>query len=214
MSESSGTTHFPDEHGNINDQLAQLDSYIYKLVQQHFPRHLVSPDALYHEIEDIVQNTRIKFWRASLRISVYQARAYIRMIVKNECIDFVRRSRKRAEPLPINEEGEVLQGNILLTLGEGMHDPAEEVEQLETVQEHTIHIAKDVLTLPKRQQQATICDLKGHVDDMLSLTDAFHQQGADITEAHWPTDKAELQRLKASLSVAHNKLEALRHNYV
>jgi DNA-binding protein H-NS len=95
-----------------------------------------------------------------------------------------------------------------------MHDPAEEFEQAETLQEQTSQAVEDVRILPRRQQQAMIWAIKERAADLLQISEAFARYNINITDIHNPTTKVEHQRLQASLCIAQKKMNAMRKSYL
>ncbi len=196
---------------DIDDLLGQLTTYIIYLAWKKIPRAVVPLEVLDLEIDEIVQNTRIKLWLALQKGPITNPKAYIRRVVYTESVDMVRRY-KHAHPLPINDEGELNQGNVIVISSEGMQDPADEIEQEETLADFTSKMADGVLSLPPRQQQAMVFMLKEAVTNIIPVVDALLEKGLDVEAAPGPEGKDELQLLRASLVVARKKLRLL-NNY-
>lgn len=196
----------------IEEILRQNDSYIFALAQEKISRHLVSPEVLDLEINELAQRSRIKLWRTLQKRPITHIRAYIRCIVHSETIDMAR-SYKPSLPLPVDEDGELYQGDVIVTASEGMQDPLYELEQKEMTAEYITQTVEMLRSLPPRQRQAMICSLKDQLDDVLTLTRAFKKRGINIQIMKWPSKEKEMKVLKASLSVAHKKLRLLKKVY-
>jgi hypothetical protein len=184
--------------------LEEYGPYIRTLAWQQFPRDITRPDL---DVDDIVQNACIKLWRALQDDHIISIKGYIRSIVHSEIVDIARR-HKFTLPLPVDEDGELYQGDVIITQGEGMRDPAYEVEQKEFVAGCLADTADEVIRLPSCQQRAMICSLKDRVDDLLLLIETYQAHGIDIETVHWPEEKDERQKYRASLTVARKKLRA------
>src|SRR5947209_980513 len=91
---------------DIERVLVDFDGYIRSLAQRKVPRAVVLRGMLDMEIDEIVQNTRIKLWQALQGREISNLEAYVRCIVHTECVNMVRGYR-HTFPLPINEEGEL-----------------------------------------------------------------------------------------------------------
>src|SRR5205085_6783159 len=109
-----------------------------------------------------------------------------------------RRQSKLTSPLPMDQDGELYQGRVLLVPSDGMQDPAFEFERKELIAE----VVNDVLTLPPIQRYAMICTLKDEIGDTFPLAETFRKHGIDIETINWPRERMELQKLQSSLSVA------------
>src|SRR5438876_7215263 len=109
----------------LEEFLQQMDPYITSQVERlvYASSHSERTPALLSEIDDITQMVRIKLWRALQEKQIQYPQAYIRRMIHNELNDFWRR---RPSPLPpsSDEDGEIKSGNALVTLSEGMNDPA------------------------------------------------------------------------------------------
>lgn len=101
-----------------------------------------------------------------------------------------------------------MMGNLLMTPGEGMVDPADEFEQKSAMIDLTEQVAFAVSKLPPRQQQAIVYSLLRKVDNFIQIANAFKAHHVDI-EVHPPEDKAERHLLQASLPPA--RLALARH---
>ena len=117
---------------DIDKVLEDFDGYIRSLVGRKMPRAVVRREMLDMEVEEIVQNTRIKLWQAIQRREIINLKAYVRCIVHTECVNIVR-GYKPTFPLPLNEEGELYQGKVLVAASQGMQDPADEIENREAL---------------------------------------------------------------------------------
>ena len=192
-----------DSDPDIEEILARFDAYIVTLVQKMARRssNIGRPEVLDLEIDEIAQRVRIKFWKALEAKEIEHHKAYIRTIVSNEFNDLGRK-RKAPLPLPIDEDGELYMGNVLLSESEGLADPAVECGKEETMDDLMELTAHMVTGLPPRMQRAMICHLQEQVDNLILLTEAFKERGVNINAIMWPDDKADSKRLKASLSPA------------
>src|SRR5256885_16695694 len=94
----------------INMILRRNDDYILTLAREKVPRHIASPEVLDLEIHELAQRSRIKLWRALQKRHITHLKAYIRRIVHSESMDMVR-SYKPDLPLPVDEDGELYQGD-------------------------------------------------------------------------------------------------------
>ncbi len=203
-----------DSDFEIDKMLEDHDAFIIALARKNVPRNVTSPEVLDLDIDELAQNSRIKLWIASQKKQITSLKAYIRCIVRTQSVNMVR-EHQSVLPLPTDEEGELYQGNLLITPSERMRDPVEDLEQEEMIAEYIAMTVDEVLKLPPRQQMSMICSLKEELDDLLLLVNAFKDRGVDIEKMNCPEEKEEVRRNRASLSVAQKKLRTLRKsNYV
>lgn len=181
-----------------HEALLELCNPAYILAQVKRVVHSVPPDM---DLEDIAQEVSISLWQKLERVSIQNPEAYITRMIHNKCIDAWRRHHIDLQPLPAAENGEIIAGDILLTPGEGMADPAEEFEQKSAIIDLTEKVAYAVSKLPARQQQAMAYSLLRKVDNFIQIANAFNAHHVEI-EVHPPEDKAERHLLQASLPPA------------
>jgi RNA polymerase sigma factor (sigma-70 family) len=188
-----------------HEALLELCNPAYILAQVKRVVHSGLPEM---ELEDIAQEVSISLWQKLERESIQNPAAYITRMIRNKCIDSWRRHHIDLQPLPVAENGELMAGDILLTPGEGMADPADEFEQKSAVIDLTEQVAYAVSKLPPRQQQAMAYSLLRKVDNFIQLVNALKAHHVEI-EVHPPEDKAERHLLQASLPPA--RLALARH---
>lgn len=189
----------------IERLLEQYDGFITTLARQAAARTSTRLQELDMEIDEIAQMTRIKLWNTLQKTRIDNLKAYIRRIVHNEAINRIRQ-RKDVMPLLVDEHNEITQEYTPVAQGESQHDPAQIFEQGERVAEHTRKLVALVIRLPQRQQRAMVCALKERVDDLHALTRSFRRAGKNIETIQWPDDKADENRLRASLSFTRKRL--------
>ncbi len=129
-SNRSGPSAFDSDYNinEIDEILRQNDDYIVAMAREKLPRHIASPEVLDLEIQELAQRSRIKLWKALQHRHIRHIKAYIRCIVHSASVDMVR-NYKPDLPLPLDEEGELYQGNVLVAFSEGMQDPLYELEK-------------------------------------------------------------------------------------
>ena len=199
------------DENEIDDILESYDGYILALAREKVPRYIASPEVLDLEIHELAQRSRIKLWRTLQKRHITHIKPYIRCIVHSESMDMVR-CYKPDLPLPVDEDGELYQGDVLLAPGEGMQDPLYELVQKETAAEYITQAVDALSSFPPCQQHVMICSLKDQLDDVLLLTKAFKKFEINIESMRWPSIKKEVKILKASLSAARKKLRSLYRN--
>src|SRR6266436_9495914 len=153
-----------DSDCDVDELLERNDAYIVALARKKVPRNMIHPEMLSDEIDELAQKIRIKLWQASQKKKITSPRSYISCIAHSESVDMVRQ-RKFALPLPVYEDGEIYQGNLMILPGEGVQDPAEKLEHEEVIIEWIARVVEGVLALPPRQLHAMICSLKNQIDD-------------------------------------------------
>lgn len=202
-----------DSDFDVNEVLEQYDEYIEALAWKNIPHSVVPSEVLDLEIDELAQKSRIKFWLASKKRQIIHPKAYIRCIVQTEIVDILRQ-HKPTLPLPTDEDGELYQGDLLVTPSEGMQDPLDEFEHEEMTVELINKAVDDMLKLPACQQRAMIASLKDQIDNVLLLIGAFKDHQINIEEVNWPEEKKEVQRMRASLSIARKKMRSSKSKYV
>src|SRR5438045_1273113 len=148
-----------DSDFDVDAILEQHDEYIVALARKNIPRTVALSEVLDLEIDELAQKSRIKFWLALQKRQITYPKIYIRYIVQSESVDLFRQ-HKPILSLHTDEDGELYQGNLLLTLGEGMQDPLDELEREEMIADYITEAVENVLKLPPCQQFAMICSLK------------------------------------------------------
>ncbi len=193
---------------DVNTILEQLDKYIVAMAQRNVPQQISAPETRDLDVDEIAQNARIKLWQALQKDQILNARAYVRSIVYHEAINMVRSNKPKLSLFGAND-GELSGGKLLMYENEALRDPAYIVEQAEQLAERAAQAAQAIQTLPPRQQRAILCTLLDNLDNVLPLLAIFKAQKLDIAAEHWPEQKAEMQLLKASLSMSRKKLRRL-----
>jgi DNA-directed RNA polymerase specialized sigma24 family protein len=192
-----------------NAFLLCYDSYIRSLVRKKFPSHLVHPDVLDLEIDDLVQKARVKLWFVLEKQPIINPNALITLVVRHVIIDMVRRHRPDL-PLYLDAEDEPFPGHLLMSAGEWtQEDPASMFEQEEIDDTMVALIIQAIQSLPFHQRFSVLCTLHEHLDVISQFVPIFKASGIDIEAASWPDDKAALRSLKVSLSVSRKKLHLL-----
>ncbi len=205
------TLSLPEPELTDSDIIALLEHYepfLVILARKSIPQDLSHPDTLDLDIDELVQSVRIKLWQALRRRPIAHLPAYIRCIVRTEVVNMVR-GRKPTYPLPVTDEGELYQGNVLMTFSEGMQDPSYEIEQKEAVAGHLIQTVNAVVNFPPVQQRAMICYLKDRLENIAQVVDAFRAHEITIEQEQWPEQKENLHSYRTSVIIARNKLHAL-----
>src|SRR5579862_1666614 len=115
-----------DSDAPPEDILVQHDRYIVALVTQlaRGSSNVGHPEVLDLEIDELVQQVRIKFYYALLSRRIAHPKTYLRMIALNELRDL---SRKHKPPLPLqfDDNGELYMGDLLVMESEELADPEE-----------------------------------------------------------------------------------------
>ena len=167
----------------------------------HTSYDLITPQERPYVINDVTQNTWLKL--LSSRLEVTSPKGLVASAARSEYIDEIRRrDRRRASPLPLDQDGELLQGKALLPTHDGMRNPSVEYEFKEWLTE----VVGVVVQLPKRQVYALVCAMKDEVGDHCLLAELFRAHKINIERIHWPRDQKELQKLRSLLSVARRTL--------
>ncbi len=187
-----------------NAILKRYDMYIVSQVHQigYSYAHNIHSSVLDLELDDIMQQVRIKFWRALERETIHYPYAYIKLIIQSQFIDMLRRQKHH---LFLSLDDELIHDEIEIGASP-IADPAEIVVQQMDVSSSLQEMIKAVLALPPRQRYAMICLLKERVDDLRGLIEAFGANKMDIQTIRWPAEKAEKQLLQASLVPAKKRL--------
>lgn len=197
-----------DSDFDVDAVLEQYDEYVVALARKNIPHNVAPPEVLDLEIDELAQNSRIKFWLALQKRQITYPKTYLRYIVQSESVNLLRQ-HKPLLSLPADEDGELYQGDLLIIPSEGMQDPLDELEREEMIADYITKAVDDVLKLPACQQFAMICSLKDQLDDVLLLIEEFKDHQVGIEEINWPEEKEEIQRVRASLSLARKKLRSL-----
>jgi DNA-directed RNA polymerase specialized sigma24 family protein len=191
--------------GDINEMLEKFDPYIVTLARRKAPRSVAHPELFGDVVDELAQKTRIKLWQATRKQHIINPGPYIKCIIRTESIDMMR-SYKHVLPLPADEDGELYQGDLLVSPSEGMDDPASELEQKEAATDLIEVVADILLALPPRQNFAMTCYLLERVSDIRQFTKALKKREVNIEMAQWPYDKADAHRIKASVATARRKI--------
>ena len=195
-----------DSDPSVEEILEHIDPYIVAQVEMILAG---SPDiAPRVERDELAQRVRINLWHALQEKNIRNIKAYTRRIVHNEFVNLLR-GREPPLPLPMTEDGELWEGNILVTPGEGMADPAFEVEEQEAVAQCTSEAAAAISTLPPRQKDAITALLHERLDNLILAVDSFRQFDIDIEASQWPEEEDEKRLLKASISAARRNVARL-----
>ncbi len=198
----------PDSHRSEDrdDILEQYGPYI-SVLARSYAQQILRAGIIEDEIEDIAQEARLRLWETVIvkqkRIS--HPKAYIHHIIRNLCVDRTRRALLL--PLPESTDGELLQGSVLIIPGDGLQDPAYEFEQKEMLAWGCAAMTTEILKLPHVQRCAIVVWLKERRDETaLLLLYNLKKRGLDINAISCPKKADEVQRQRASLWVARNKL--------
>lgn len=180
--------------------LQNIDGFILtqaaKLIQLYLSKERAAIDKL--SIDELAQRARIKLWRTLEKNTILHLYPYVRRIVYSEFID-MKRQEKQTLPLPVDENEQPISPN----------DPEEEFLQHGDAILFLHTIARRITGLPPRQRQAMLCLLHDQVDDLAQCQSIFLAYGIDIASTCWPIEKQQKQILRASLSVARQKLKKI-----
>ncbi|MBV9019212.1 MAG: hypothetical protein JOZ71_00715 [Ktedonobacteraceae bacterium] len=177
---------------SVDADLVQIDPYIVMLTKR-----LQRSDLSEHDCEEIAQSVRIKLAGVLPGKEIHNFGGYLRRVVRNELVTFLR-GRRLYAPLLLTEEGDPCAGRLLICLSEGMNDPQVVYEQKMAFAALVQKIVDAVLALPPVQKKAMMCFLPEKFTDPTLLILAFRRRGVDITNICWPVDKVAKQRLQAS----------------
>jgi len=192
-----------DSDPDVSELLEHIDPYIVAQVEMILAG---SPDiAPRVERDELAQRVRINLWHALQERPIRNIKAYVRRIVHNEFVNLLR-GREPPLPLPTTEDGELWEGNILVTPGEGMADPASEVEEQEAVAQRASEAAAAISMLPPRQKDAMTASLHERLDNLIPVVDSFKQFDIDIKAGRWPEEEDEKRLLSASISAARRSI--------
>jgi len=196
-----------DSDPDVSELLEHIDPYIVAQVEKIIGRnpYITHRELLDLEKAELAQIVRINLWHALQERPIRNIKAYVRRIVHNEFVNLLR-GREPPLPLPTTEDGELWEGNILVTPGEGMADPASEVEEQEAVAQRASEAAAAISMLPPRQKDAMTASLHERLDNLIPVVDSFKQFDIDIKAGRWPEEEDEKRLLSASISAARRSI--------
>ncbi len=187
--------------------LSEYDTYIHTQARKQMlnARRLIHADVLDMEVDELAQKTRIKLWQAWQKQYITNPKAYISRIAYTEFISMLRQHRP-IDQLPLDDDGEVYQGNVMCAFSQESLDPAEQVVQADTGRYYLREAMEEITALPQRQQLAMLCQLKENLDDLHSFMYECRARDIDAEALERPTRGEELQAMRSSTTIARKKL--------
>lgn len=167
--------------------------------------YLVSAQERPVALQDITQDVWLKLLRTthSANGRIESPKGYISSISQTVFIDEIRsRKRKYTERLPLDQNGELLQGKALITVSQGMGDPLTEYELKEFVTE----VVDAVLKFPPKKMAAMLRFLWDEIGNMFPLKEMVQQHGIDVERIPAPRTLKEVQRFRSLVSLARMEL--------
>jgi len=199
VSNLPGTSPYDNDSGI--DEMLEYYEYILAVTWRQVPSNIGPIDS-----EDVAQEAFMKLWIISQKQPIENPKAYIRRIVHTAVVDMVRKFKPHLyQTLPVDEDGEIQEGNLVVIPSAELGDPETILEEKEAVEELMGELVDVVSELRPRQMHSTICTLKDRVDDLIQLVDALQEKGIE-SELQWPLGTTERQRLQASYSPAKRKV--------
>jgi DNA-directed RNA polymerase specialized sigma24 family protein len=198
---------------NIEALLNEYDPYIRQQARRHMlnARNRFAPETLDMEIDELAQKIRIKIWGAWQKQDISNPKGYIGRIAQNEFISMMRQHRP-INQLPLDEEGELYQGDVVGTISQEGQDPADEVEQSDTCRYYLQGTVEAIVALPQQQRQAMLYTLKVKVDDVWAFKRECRTHNIDVEALRPPTSGKELQTMRSSATIARKKLRQRLNN--
>ncbi len=126
---------------SVETLLETIDPFIQVEVKRN--SHGLSPI----QIDETIQNVRIKLWKALQKRTIRLPVAYARIIIQNELYT-LGRGRKPPETLSLDEYGEIKQGNILVNSSDGWANPEQVVVEREALETRLDMTVEGVAILP------------------------------------------------------------------
>jgi RNA polymerase sigma factor (sigma-70 family) len=182
------------------DEVEEYYEYILAVTRRQVPSNIGPIDS-----EDIAQEAFIKLWGVSCKQSIENPKAYIRRIVHTTVVDTLRKCKLQYQAFPVDEDGEIQEGNLVVIPSAELRNPETILEEKETAEERMGGLVSVVSELHPRQRHSAICTLKDRVDDLLQLVDALQEKGIE-SGMQWPVEATERQRLQASYSPAKRRV--------
>jgi DNA-directed RNA polymerase specialized sigma24 family protein len=184
-----------------------LKRYDFQYILRRVKQAISSSPSLQNMAEEIALDVHEKFWQKLQKGSVQNPPVYIKRMIQNKCIDYMRRRVVETHYLmQSKDEGlDILESDLVIAYSEGLRDPAEEFEYKAAREEIYRRVTDAIARLSRRQQQAVAWRLLREADDPQLLTELFNASHIDIPEVR-PGDKAEEQLLNASYAHAKKAL--------
>ncbi len=163
------------------------------------------------DLQDIASDAWYSYLRKLERGDIEKPAAYIAEIIRNKFRDYLRKEKRRSPQLTIylstfaeNPDLELaaLSGGDLIY---PVNEADEQVEKIDFLNNLAVVLPK----VPPRQRRVVICTLLEKADDPLSIKQILKRNHIDVSEMHWPSNKAEKRLLQASLPAARRTLAIL-----
>ncbi len=177
-----------------------LKRYGFQYILERVKKTVTSFPPLQHLADEIASEVYDKFWQKLRLGAVQNPPAYIRKMIHNKCIDYMRHYISEASHIvqSYSERGlGILESNHVIAYSEGLRDPAEEFEYKAALEECYLQVTAAIAELPPRQQQAAAWHLLCNDDDPQFLMELFNASHITVPLVR-PGDNNEVHLLKAS----------------
>lgn len=184
-----------------------LEKYDFQYILERVKQATKSFPALWNMTDDIASEVYDKLWQRLQKGPLRNPPGYIRSMIHNKCVDYMRRHvTKACQWIRLHdEELDVLESGQVIADGEGLRDPSEEFERKAALEECYRRIITAIANLSQRQQQAVVWRILRDADNPLLLTELFNTFHIDIPVVD-PEDKNEEHLLEASFTHAKKAL--------
>ncbi len=195
----------PEDEDPIEDW---LEFYDFQYILERVKKTIQSYPAIRHMPEEIASEVYDKFWQKLLKGPVNNPPAYIAMMIRNKCIDYMRRRVSEFCHIVERNTGEgldILESDQVVANSEGLRDPAEEFEYAAELQDMYLRVSLALAELPPRQQQAMAWHMLRRAPDPEELIEVFDVLHITVPIVH-QNDKGEEHLLEASYTHARKAL--------
>ncbi|GHO44328.1 RNA polymerase sigma factor [Ktedonospora formicarum] len=188
---------------NVDQFFEKYDAYIKAQAQHRFNKKnsMAKSETYDLDVDDLTQTLRLNCWLALRQRPIENPRAYISRAAHNETVTLARQY-KPCQSLPLDDDGEFFQGRVNKTFNTQAPDPAEIVERNEDECCLLEAAIEAILKLPQTQRYAMLSSMKERVENPQDLHRLCRRHNIDLDAIQWPEKPTEVQRMRASLSVA------------
>src|SRR6266700_3079019 len=144
------TPSFEQEPMSIEEFLSAYDASIQQHVKRQFPRSRVPAEVLDLEMDELIQQARVKLWKALQKRKIVHGRLYIRKVVRNLIVDMLRRP-KRTVPLSFDDDEENTVQSNFFEASWLVPDLAAAYEEYDLIVGIFVQIVEQAMTFPPRQ---------------------------------------------------------------